>query len=546
MATRKEITITRRAMACDFSVTFPAEVRCALEAGCAALDEVERVEAKLSAYRQDSDLTYMNRHAWETAVGVDQELFSLLTMSARLVDATGGAFDPATGALIKTWGFFRPPRRVPSDAQRHAALASCGMARVELDCARQRVRYLCPNLEINLGGIGKGYAIDHALDSIGARPVRVQGGQSSIKAIGRFREASRMPYVPPTDHDGPVPRSRAGDIGGHPSVFFQGGRRYGHVLDPGTGWPADTLASATAIAPPRRRPTPSQPHFSLWAWRRRALLPRAPGNRSGAVDAGPAGPPRIALSARRMWRYSNEDNHKSLSRSASNRHRMAVPVRGVMEDRFRRRARPLPRHGSSCKPRWRRCATTCAPGPCPARPLERRGRQILQRPDTALSEEQKVGLAPSATRSSEAAGRIRLVLSCMKSSEARGRPAGMSEFSAAQFLKSACRAVPAAVSRPGHGRRRPRAADRESAQARIDARYREIAGHLSATYCRAAAKLRPAVTGSKTSIAATLADPASGPGWPTIARCATACAPIAAARRPFTRERLDAGRRNST
>jgi thiamine biosynthesis lipoprotein len=250
MATRKEITITRRAMACDFSLTFPAEERCALEAGCAALDEVERVEAKLSAYRQDSELTYMNRHAWETPVVVDQELFSVLTTSARLAAITGGAFDPAAGALIKAWGFFRPPRRVPSDAERQAALASCGMARVELDCLRRRVRYLCPDLEINLGGVGKGYAIDRAIESAGARAVLVEGGQSSLRALGRWRVAIGDPFRPARAMAMVRLRDRAlGTSAATHQHFFQGGRRYGHVLDPRTGWPAGTLASATAMAP---------------------------------------------------------------------------------------------------------------------------------------------------------------------------------------------------------------------------------------------------------------------------------------------------------
>lgn len=250
MATRKEITIARRAMACDFSLTFPAEERHAVETGCAALNEVERLEARLSAYRDDSDLSYLNRHAALSRVVVSPELLSLLTLTARLAAETGGAFDPAAGALVRVWGFLRPPCRAPSDEERGRAVAASGMARVEIDAAHRHVRYLCPDVEINFGGVGKGYAIDRALEAIHSRRALMQGGQSSLRARGEWRVALGDPFRPGRAMAAVRLRDRAlGTSAATHRYFFAGGRRYGHVLDPRTGWPADTLVSASAVAP---------------------------------------------------------------------------------------------------------------------------------------------------------------------------------------------------------------------------------------------------------------------------------------------------------
>jgi thiamine biosynthesis lipoprotein len=247
-------------MACDFSLLFPAECRAAVDAGCAALDEVERLEAKLSVYLDDSDLSYLNRAAARVPVTVDAELFSLLQTAASLCEATGGAFDAAAGALVKAWGFFRGPRRVPPEPQRLAALEATGMRHVELDAAAATVRFRRP-VELNLGSLGKGYAIDRALASVrrefGLRCVLMQGGQSSFRGEGApqgeprgWKIAIGDPYRRGCTAATVHLRNRAlGTSGGAHQFFVERGRRYAHVLDPRTGWPADRVASATAIAP---------------------------------------------------------------------------------------------------------------------------------------------------------------------------------------------------------------------------------------------------------------------------------------------------------
>lgn len=250
----QELIIARRAMACEFSVTFPSDCRSAVDAGCAALDEVERLEEKLSAYIEDSDLSRLNRSATERPVPVDAEVYAVLRSAWKVSALTGGAFDAAAGALVKAWGFYRGPRRVPTPHERAAALAASGSAHVEFDDNRRTVRFRRSSLEFNLGSIGKGYAIDRALQRIqaefGVRSALMQGGQSSLKGIGAcWTVAIACPKRPGRTVARVRLRDRAlGTSGAANQFFVHQGRRYGHVLDPRTGWPAHGLFSASGIA----------------------------------------------------------------------------------------------------------------------------------------------------------------------------------------------------------------------------------------------------------------------------------------------------------
>jgi thiamine biosynthesis lipoprotein len=257
----QELHITRRAMACDFSLIVPSGTRNAVAAGSGALDEVERLERLLSAYREESELCRMNREAHPGPVAVEPEVYRLLRVAAGISAATCGAFDPAAGALVKAWGFFRGPRRVPADSRIQAARAASGCGNVVFDHARRTVAFRRPGVEFNLGAIGKGYAVDRALDFARARfgvaRGLMQGGGSSLRATGAPPAEPRGWPVYLADPCRPGRtlarvwlRDRAlGTSGADHQFFLHGGRRYGHVLDPRTGVPARTLLGASALAP---------------------------------------------------------------------------------------------------------------------------------------------------------------------------------------------------------------------------------------------------------------------------------------------------------
>ena len=258
--TEKQVSVARRAMGCEFSLIFPGEFRAACDAGCRALDVVDSLEQKLSVFRPDSEMSFVNRTAAASSVQADPEVYDLLRMAARTSRETAGAFDAASGALVRAWGYLHGPRRVPEEPERLAALRSSGSALVALDDEARTVRFLRDGVEFNLGGVGKGYAIDLALDRIrtgfGVRCALMQAGESSFKAVGAPRCEPRGWKVAIADPTRPSRRAavvwlknRALGTSGTAHQFFDsGGRRYGHILDPRTGWPADRVAGASAIA----------------------------------------------------------------------------------------------------------------------------------------------------------------------------------------------------------------------------------------------------------------------------------------------------------
>lgn len=238
-------------MACDFSILLPPDTRRAVDAGCAALDEVDRLEQLLSVYRDDSELTILNR-AQAALRQTTPELTALLRLACGLASATDGAFDAATAELVRIWGFFRGPRRVPSPSEIHAALALCGSRHLYFPVPGT-VGYRC-NVQFNLGAIGKGYAIDRAIHTMwngfGIRRALLQAGQSSMFALGPDWQVDLGdPYDPTRTVARIRLRNQALGTSGAANQYLEvDGRRYGHILDPRTGHPSHKLAGATAIA----------------------------------------------------------------------------------------------------------------------------------------------------------------------------------------------------------------------------------------------------------------------------------------------------------
>jgi thiamine biosynthesis lipoprotein len=252
---------SHRAMATTFEVQLLYGTPNAMAVAAAAFAQIDRLEQQLTVYRDTSEVSRLNRLAAATAVPVEDKLFSLLTLAAGITEQTEGAFDISAGALIKAWGFYRGPRRVPSDEERTEALRRVGMQQIVLDAAARTVRYLQPGLEINLGSIGKGYALDRVAEelqsSLNLTTALLHGGHSSVYAMGKCPADSRgwaigirHPWEPKRRLAVVWLRDRG--LGTSAATFQHleyNGRKLGHILDPRTGWPAEELALASVIAP---------------------------------------------------------------------------------------------------------------------------------------------------------------------------------------------------------------------------------------------------------------------------------------------------------
>jgi FAD:protein FMN transferase len=271
--------ISRPAMAVEFQIYLNAgQQPRAPQAALHALDLVESLEEQLSVYREHSEVSRINRRAALEPVAVEPQLFRLLDQCLAIHQATGGAFDITSGPLSKAWGFFRRQGRFPQESEVREALERVGSRWIELDRERQTVRFLRPGLEINFHAIGKGYTLDccaELLRQAGVEQFLIHGGHSSILAAGSRLGADeeRSGWWVALRH--PLrPDRRLGEIrlvdralgtsGSGVQFFYYQGRRFGHVLDPRTGWPTEGVLSATVLAPSAAEADALSTAFFVW------------------------------------------------------------------------------------------------------------------------------------------------------------------------------------------------------------------------------------------------------------------------------------------
>ncbi len=254
------VQVGRRAMACRFQVYLHAGQQAdVVPAALAALDEVDRLESVLSVYRADSEVAVINQTAFPAAVAVSPEVMELLQLSLQLHAETSGAFDVTAGPLSETWGIARSAGRIPTSAELEAARARVGSAYVEIDEQGGTVGFRRQGVQLNFGGIGKGYALDiaaRALAADGVADFLFHGGRSSVIARGDsvageggWKVGLIHPRRPQVRLAEVRVRDRALSTSGSQMQSFQyRGRRWGHILDPRTGWPCDGLLSVTVLA----------------------------------------------------------------------------------------------------------------------------------------------------------------------------------------------------------------------------------------------------------------------------------------------------------
>jgi FAD:protein FMN transferase len=240
--------LARHAMATRFELLLYGEDATFLRAaGEEALEEIERLEEQLSFYRPSSEISDLNARAAREAVPVDPRLFRLLQRAKALTEATDGAFDSTVGPLMRCWGFVGGTGRLPEPAALTAARAVVGMQHVELDEEAFTVRFLVDGVTLDLGAIGKGYALERAaglLSEAGITSALLHGGTSTVVAIGAPPDEPHWSIAlqhPQNDdeHVAVVPlRDEALSISAvHGKAFGAGGHLLGHVIDPRTGHP---------------------------------------------------------------------------------------------------------------------------------------------------------------------------------------------------------------------------------------------------------------------------------------------------------------------
>ncbi len=248
-------------MACEFEVLlnqfqYPAGAEQALR----ALDLVELLESKLSVYKPHSDFSQLNRWAAQRPVAVASDTLAVLELAQAIQSLTDGAFDITAGSLSDVWGFSRRQGQLPSPERIAAALLCVGARQLQLEGDSNLVRFGQMGVQVNPGGIGKGYALDRAaeyLSMVGINDFMMHGGLSSVVARGhRQHPDAGGGWLVSLRHPWRVEqllgtlrlRDQALATSGSGKQFFHfAGQRYSHIIDPRTGWPAQGMMSTTVV-----------------------------------------------------------------------------------------------------------------------------------------------------------------------------------------------------------------------------------------------------------------------------------------------------------
>jgi len=225
----------------------------------AVFADMRRIDEAMSTYKSTSLVSKVNAEAAQHPVEVDEELFDLLTTSIEYSRLTEGAFD-ITYASVGFMYDFRARER-PEEAAIQAALPAVNYRYLELDPKARTVRFLHPGVRIDLGGIGKGHAVDRGIEILKARGfvhAMVNAGGDSRIIGDRFGKPWIVGIRHPDREDEVIARIPLIDTaistsGDYERFFDEGGTRYHHIIDPKTGHSASRVRSATILAPTATR-----------------------------------------------------------------------------------------------------------------------------------------------------------------------------------------------------------------------------------------------------------------------------------------------------
>lgn len=251
--------ISRPAMGCNFDIYLSGtDYDNITGAAEQALDEITRLENRLSRFIEESDVTRINAHASDSCVRLEPRLYRLLRNATDISCATNGTFDITCAPLVRLWGFYTNAKSPPDEKHINNILELVGYNKLLFDDEENLISFAREGMEIDLGAIGKGYAIDEAVETLrryGVEHAVISGGNSTIYALGGAENGEPWnfnitdPYNPEMILCTVTLKDEALSTSSITEQFFMHeGKRYGHIIDPRTGYPADTdILSSTVI-----------------------------------------------------------------------------------------------------------------------------------------------------------------------------------------------------------------------------------------------------------------------------------------------------------
>lgn len=216
--------------------------------------EIERIESLLSKYKEDSEIARLNRSG---RLKVSQDTFYILQKAGGFWQASAGAFDVSIGPLMDLWGFTEKKYRLPRKEEINNTLKMVGFDKIIFNPEDNVVKFKFLGMKIDLGAIAKGYALDCAVKKLKEQGIRSclinAGGQ--IHCLGdRFGEPWKVAVQSARGEDFTgrleLKDRSVATSGDYEQYFIKRNRRYSHILNPKTGYPADSgIVSVTVVAP---------------------------------------------------------------------------------------------------------------------------------------------------------------------------------------------------------------------------------------------------------------------------------------------------------
>lgn len=268
----------------------------------AAFREIARLERILSNWDPESEISRINAAAGQGERPVSVDVAAVMERALTLCESTGGAFDASVGSLVHAWGFDgeSPARPSTTRIQEAAKRVGCDRARVRLDPPSIALAH---DTRLDLGGIGKGYAVDRALavlHALGVRRAKIDLGSSSLGLLGRIDGGWPIVVADPRDRERPLLSFRVSEgavssSGQRERSFLSNRHRYGHIFDPRRGVPVESrLLLVTVVAPEATLADGlSTALFVMGADRGRPVVERLPG--VGAVFVEDAGKGEVMI-----------------------------------------------------------------------------------------------------------------------------------------------------------------------------------------------------------------------------------------------------------
>jgi thiamine biosynthesis lipoprotein len=270
-----------------------AEDKAAGEAAIAAvMAEMHRIDREMSPYKPESELSRINREAADRPVPISAEMFDILSRSIEFSKLSGGAFDITFSSVGYLYDYRRHIK--PTEEEIERALPGINYRHILLDAKRRTVKFARPGVRIDLGGIGKGYAVDNSIVLLRKRGITraivTAGGDSRV-----LGDRGGRPWMvgirDPRRKDGmvaviPLVNSAISTSGDYERYFEADGVRYHHILNPKTGRSATGVRSVSVIGPDATTTDGlTKPVFILGPEKGLKLIESIPGVDAVIIDA---------------------------------------------------------------------------------------------------------------------------------------------------------------------------------------------------------------------------------------------------------------------